>query len=131
MGRRLDEARKVLLFCMPRMVRDMVRGILDGQRGVRVVAELDCEASLSDAVSATGADFVVVSAAQPELTAEARRTLRSRPELRILALATEDGRGFVYEMRPHRVPLGEISPDVLIKALRAPHSDGEVYAGAR
>jgi hypothetical protein len=45
--------------------------------------------------------------------------LHAQPSLRILALEG-NGRGAVmYELQPHAVPLGDVSPDGLIDAIRS------------
>jgi hypothetical protein len=39
--------------------------------------------------------------------------------LKILAIAADDRRGFLHELQPHVIPLGELSPTVLLDAIRA------------
>jgi len=40
------------------------------------------------------------------------------PQLRVLGIAMDGSRASVYELRPHRVVLGELSVDTLVAAVR-------------
>jgi DNA-binding NarL/FixJ family response regulator len=43
----------------------------------------------------------------------------SNPRLRILGVVGEGRQAFVYELRPYQTPLGELSPDALVAAVRS------------
>ena len=40
------------------------------------------------------------------------------PRPRVLGIASEGREGFVYELRPYRMPIGELSPETLVNAVR-------------
>jgi hypothetical protein len=44
--------------------------------------------------------------------------LAELPGARVLAIAPNGGSGSLYELRPHRVRLGELSPQTLVDAVR-------------
>jgi hypothetical protein len=44
--------------------------------------------------------------------------LRARPGFRVLALTRGGKEGLLYELRPHRVALGEMSPQQLVAEIR-------------
>jgi DNA-binding NarL/FixJ family response regulator len=112
--------RKVLLLGTSRLFGDLVKGIVEPADDVRVVAEVATEDELPEALEATDADFVVAALDDPTLTESYLSLLEERPRLRVLALAGEGRRGFLWELRPRRVPIGEVSPTTLLAALRSP-----------
>jgi hypothetical protein len=69
-------------------------------------------------------DIDVVVTAYDDQTA-AVRMLRDHPELRVYALAEHGRESLLYELRPHRVALGEVSPGELIAHIREGRSDDE------
>jgi hypothetical protein len=50
----------------------------------------------------------------------------ARPSTRVLAITLAGGRGHLYELRPHRVPLGDVSPQGLLDAIRRAPCTGVV-----
>jgi hypothetical protein len=48
---------------------------------------------------------------------EIRGLLAELPGVRILAIAANGASGSLYELRPHRVRLGELSPQALVDAV--------------
>jgi DNA-binding NarL/FixJ family response regulator len=44
--------------------------------------------------------------------------LGARPTLKVVAIAGDGKTGLLYELRPQRVPLGEMSADALRRAIR-------------
>lgn len=94
---------------------------------VRAVDGLD----LSQAVERTRAEFVIVGAGRFE-TGEVTVLHETRPAVKVLAVSATGRQGLLYELRPHRVPLGDLSLDGLVDAIRtlrrpahAPTSDQE------
>lgn len=64
------------------------------------------------------ADVVVVSPPDPEHDTETVSLLYRFPRTRVLALDAGGRRAFLYELRPHRTSLGELSRESLLAALR-------------
>jgi DNA-binding NarL/FixJ family response regulator len=113
--------RKVLLLGTSRLFGDLVKGIVEPADDLRVVAEIAEADELAGALEATDADFVVASLdGEPPLTESFLDLLEQRPRLRVLVLAGEGRRGMLWELRPRRVPIGEVSPTTLLAALRSP-----------
>jgi hypothetical protein len=112
--------RKVLLLGTSRLFGDLVKGIVEPADDVRVVAEVSSFDALPDALDETDADFVVAALdEEPAFTEPYLDLLEQRPRLRVLILAGEGRRGMLWELRPRRVPIGEVSPTVLLAALRS------------
>lgn len=63
-------------------------------------------------------DVIVISLPEAGDDAEGWRMLAQFPAARIVALRGDASRAFVYEMRPHRSSIGELSPQTLRDAIR-------------
>jgi DNA-binding NarL/FixJ family response regulator len=99
------------------MLNDIVKTIIDQQPDLEVVAEVDCESDVAYAVAVHDADLVV---ADPSCTDGAiERLAGRRSRLRLLEVQASGRGSCLSELRPHRVPLGEISPERLLEAIRA------------
>jgi hypothetical protein len=112
--------RRVLLVGLDRLLGDLVTGIVDGADGARVVAVLEDEPGLLGAVAATDVDFVIAAIDDATLREPYLELLERRPLVKVLAISDDGGCGTLWELRPERVPLGEVSPATLLSALSAP-----------
>jgi len=101
-----------------RMRREVIEQIIASQPDIHVVGSCDGGGSLSSEVERTGATIVVATDGSDDLERSCFELLRSQPRVRALALYDEGRASFLYELRPHRVPLGALSPESLIESLR-------------
>jgi hypothetical protein len=102
------------------MLSDIVRRVLAGVPEVTVVDELVGDAQVVRAVERTDADAVIWFL-EPGASGDCAVALLNRhPRVRVITVEGDGQRGFVWEMRPNREPLGELAPQVLIAALRRP-----------
>jgi DNA-binding NarL/FixJ family response regulator len=104
---------------MPRMMREIVENIIGAESDMQVVGVAESDDALADAVARTRADVLILALdADGELRAYDALLFR-HPRLHVLAV-TEDGRGaLISELRPHHVPLADVSPAGLVDAIRA------------
>ncbi len=112
---------------MPRILRDVIRSVVDRQQDMRVVGEIDDGAATLRRVARSRADFVIVGLHDSELPEMCDRLLRDRPGTKIVGVSQEGRRAFLYELRPYTQPLGEMSSQVLldvIRQTRAPRVNG-------
>jgi hypothetical protein len=100
-----------------RMLRDLVTRLLTDCVDIEVVAA-ERDTPLTRAVDEAGAAFVIVGNGDAELGKACTTLLDERPHVRALAIVDEGRNGFLFEMRPHRIPLGELSPEALVSAMR-------------
>jgi DNA-binding NarL/FixJ family response regulator len=63
-------------------------------------------------------DVVILSTSDPDDDEVPVRLLRAAPRCRVLALRSDARASWLYELRPHRSSLGELSRDALLAALR-------------
>ncbi len=109
---------RIALVDMPQMLREITRAVVAGEPGAEIVAEYAAPVPLADVVRASDAQVLVVRDT-PTVSAEATSLLDESRPLGVLAIS-DDGRStVVYELKPHRVPLGEVSPERLVDAIRS------------
>ena len=110
---------------MPRMMRDIVAAIIVAQPDMTIVGESgeggDAE-SIAGAVAAARPDVLIVGMERaeggepPVLCAE----LLSRfPQVKVIAVEDHGRSSALWELRPHRALLGEVSPQGLVDSIRA------------
>jgi hypothetical protein len=100
---------RVALLDLPQMLRAIVEDILDQADDVTVT-----EAPAND-----DADVVILGAHEDELPAAGRAQLERRPTAKVLTINGHGRNAYLYELRPHKTPLGEISADTLLAAVRS------------
>ncbi len=110
------EPSRIVLVDLPRITREIIEQAVGAEPDMVIVDGLADGASLPDAVKRREPDFVI-SGRDYEF-AEVCAILDERPRLRVLAVL-EDGReATLYELRPTRTPLGEVSPLTIVEAIR-------------
>jgi hypothetical protein len=63
-------------------------------------------------------DVVVLGLKETERPETVEVLLGRYPNARVLGIAGDGRQAYMHELRPHRVALGELSPDQLIEAIR-------------
>jgi DNA-binding NarL/FixJ family response regulator len=100
---------------MPVLLRDIVRYAVSDQPDLELVAELRDADALVDAVRRHKPDVVVGTSGQCHI--EELFGACSAPK--VLELETDAAATFLFELRPYRTALGEISRSRLIEAMRS------------
>lgn len=112
---------------MPRLLHDIVHSMLTAESDIEV-AEAPVRESHSEftaeltAERARNVDVVIVTERDFTQTAKYDALLIANPRLRVVAVSGDGKSADLYEMRPCRVPLGELSAATLADAVRAPHA---------
>jgi DNA-binding NarL/FixJ family response regulator len=109
------ECIRIVLIDMPPLLRDVVRNAIAGEPDLDVVSERSV-AELGEAVEEDAPDFVIVGT--DVASANVRAVVRPRGGVRALELHSDGKESVLYELRPHRVSLGEISSDTLLRTIR-------------
>lgn len=104
------------------MLSEIVRCAIEEQADMEVVGSTG---QARRAIDLTRVD-VVVTGYDDQRTAV--RMLRDCPGVRVFALAGHGRESLLYELRPHRVTLGEVSPGELIAHIRAGRKDEAVIS---
>jgi hypothetical protein len=105
---------RVLLVDLDTMPRQLVQRELGTERGITLV-EARNGMPLAAAVEEADADVVLIGRDDPAVAAH---VLGERPLLKLLAIVGDARELLLYELRPNREELGELSKDLLLRALR-------------
>lgn len=100
---------RVAVVDLPQMMSEIVKDILD----------LAADVALLDASDWEDADVVILAAENEELPARGRTQLARRPVAKVLTIDRPGRSAYLYELRPHRTPLGEVSAETLLAAIGA------------
>ena len=114
---------------MPRILREIIRQSLAVEPDMQIVGEFTGSVSLLPAVDQSGADFVIVGVDAMKVE-DVRFVLQERPHIKILAIGGDGKSAALYELRPNKVSLGEVSPDSLVQVIRNAADDAVSAAHA-
>ena len=109
---------RIVVVGMPALLREMTRDVIAAQPWATVVAEYDSPVPLADAVRSTGANLVLVGDG-PGVEDQATALLTSARSVGIFAISDDGRESVLYELRPNKEPLGEVSAERLVDAIRA------------
>jgi DNA-binding NarL/FixJ family response regulator len=97
----------------------MVEGAVVRSHDMGVVGRTSLLADLPNLARETDPDVVIVGLHDGDLPPECRELLLERPRVKVLALEESAGHARLYELRPERVEIGEVSPDEVVETIRA------------
>ncbi len=100
------------------MLCDILAAVLSAEPDMEVVGVLSSRGKLRATVAETKADVVVLALEDSELPEDCGRLLHTHPRIRVLGVASDGRRGFLYELRPLKASLGELSPQQLVNTIR-------------
>lgn len=108
---------RVLIREMPPLLRDLVEDALSGQDDMELLP--DRRPRWPRAHAFDGPHVIVTAASDVDQSAmAAAEWLRWLPTARVVVIETTGTRSMLYELRPHAVPLGELSRDQLVNVIR-------------
>ena|SRR6516225_2461277 len=130
-GERVRNTRKVriLLAEMPRMLMDIIKGIIATQRDFAVVGEVSVRNRVPRALADTRADVMIVGPQATTETEDYSTLLYQSPRMKIIAITAGGQEAVLHVLRPHVIQVADVSPASLIAAIRGtPPSDWGVIA---
>ena len=114
---------RVFVVAEVRLYREGLAALL-GREGFDVVGTgVDAESSLAALVAAQP-ELILLDVAHANGVDSIRRLAAARMQLarlstaRVITITGEGRAGYLYELRPHRTPLGELSAESLLGAIR-------------
>jgi hypothetical protein len=108
---------RILLGRMSPLLLDMLHHVVASNPNMAVVGQVG-DADLLAATRRSRADVVLVGQKVKDERKHYGPLLLRRPRLKVLAIAHDGRTGSLYELRPRRVHLGELSADALYRAMR-------------
>ena len=108
---------RIILYGLPALVSDVVRGLVCESRAAVVVAEVAVDADLDTTVAETGADLVISTLEGDRLPAACAELIEERARVRVIALPDEAVRACVVELRPECTTLEKFTKESFIDAL--------------
>jgi DNA-binding NarL/FixJ family response regulator len=106
---------RVILIDMPELQRGIIRSLVSER--FRIVGEFADEDAACEALDPGGADVFIKSLDESGDTGVSR-VLSHSPSARVLAVAADGTQAVLYELRPQKHMLGEISPATLLAAIQ-------------
>jgi hypothetical protein len=101
------------------MLEEIVRQTLESEPDLTFVQPPGCDTLAATLRVTAGADVVVVDAGHPEIGETAwPPPLAGRVGPVLLGIAADGREAFLVELWPHRVDLGELSPETLAATVR-------------
>jgi siroheme synthase (precorrin-2 oxidase/ferrochelatase) len=108
-------ATRVLLVGLPRMTSEKIKALLDDSPELTIVGE-SSQSDLSEAVSRTKANVIVVPSDDTQMPAAAHDLLDKRA-LRVVAITRRGNSGVVVELTQRRSHIDVLTRESLIRAL--------------
>jgi DNA-binding NarL/FixJ family response regulator len=115
---------RILLADMPRLLLELVDAIISAEPDMLIVGEHFTDAELPGAATRTDADIVIAGEGDTPRAEQWISLLYQCPQLKVLVLEQTGRTALLYELRPHRTSLGEVSRSGLLDAIRAAAHDG-------
>ena len=113
----MERTRIVLIDTAP-LLREILREVISGEPDLALVAEHDAVVDVRKTVEREAADFVVVGRDAASVD-DVRAMVGAGLGVRALEVYSDGKESVLYELRPHRVSLGEISSETLLRTIRA------------
>jgi len=117
-GYTLDPIR-ILITPMPRLLQQIIERVLASQPDMIVAGHAKASESVATAVRRVRADLVILSDSRGGTGETPWQMLDENPRLKILAISSDGYRATRYELRRHQMVFDDISPELLINAVRA------------
>jgi DNA-binding NarL/FixJ family response regulator len=102
---------------MSPMFRDLITGLMVGQRSLDVVDELDTRDGLEEKLTAIAPDLILIGLGKKEADDVGLLLARLLPNAKVIAFSSDGRRAFVHRMQPQRTVLLDVSPQMIIDAI--------------
>jgi DNA-binding NarL/FixJ family response regulator len=106
---------RILLADLPRLLREILSDALTAQSDMEVVGSVTGRPSLDRMVEEAQIDVIVIGHDDPGV---ATALLRQRPPIAVIAVTADAQETGLYQLRPRRVGLPEMSPTRLVETIR-------------
>jgi hypothetical protein len=101
------------------MLSSIITAALAQAPDLVVAGQVGEDEDLTVQIRLTGADAVIAQSSRPGAVDTFVPLLRRFPALKVVAIDSASGSGFVHQLRPYSIRLPELSADLLQSVLRA------------
>ena len=108
-----------MLGDMPRMLRELIGAVVDAAPDMSLVEGSVVLTPDSADSHSQDADVLIVSVSGDTRGPQLESLLYARPHMTLLAIGQNGRATTLYELRPHAVALGDVSPQALVDAIRS------------
>jgi DNA-binding NarL/FixJ family response regulator len=109
---------RIVLLGMRGILHDVLEAVLEGCPDLTVVAECSDPVDLQAAMDRSGAQVVVCGLDEAEAADVGAQVLEQPARVKVIAIQDDGRRAVIWELRPQRTELGNLSPRLLVEALR-------------
>ena len=100
---------RIVVGKTPRLLGEIIIAALAKENLVRIVGEAENDVDLVDVCTRVQPDAVVMGASDSEADAIGHRLLRQCPFARLFALALDKRVTYLFELKPQKTMIGELS----------------------
>jgi DNA-binding NarL/FixJ family response regulator len=109
---------RILLVGLHGILLGIVKGVLEEQPDMAVVGQLQGHEGLPQAIADTGADLVVWALNDDKPLDRHLWVFDDHPTLKVIAIRQDGRQSCLWQLQPVRTVLGQISPKLLVEAIR-------------
>lgn len=117
----------VLIGGMPKMLREVVSGLLGAEPDFKVVTQDAQDEAFTECVTRLKPAAVILAHQDSSLPELGRRILMMNPGLRLVVVREDGHRGWIHRMVPANHEIEGLSPDGLVQALRESLCNGSSW----
>ena len=114
---------RVLLGDMPRLLRELIDGAIAATADIAVVGTVvgavAAHEQVASSLERTRADVLIIGMPDDADSEQIARLLYAQPRLRLVTIGDAGRSTALHELRPIRIPLGDVAPEALLDAIRA------------
>jgi hypothetical protein len=111
-------AGRVILVQLPQLLREIVSRALLHAPDIDIVAEYEDLEQVARSCPFDEVEVIVAGVDRPADRSRLEDIIASHPRLRAVALREAGRNGAMWECRPQEMPLGELSTDCFVQAVR-------------
>jgi hypothetical protein len=110
---------QILIAGMPQFLADVIRASLLEHADMQLIDETCSVNHFLSAGNTVTPDVVIVGLDDASLPSFCQPLLYGNPHMKVLAVSMTGNGTALYELRPHRIALGNVTPTGLVDAIRA------------
>ena len=109
---------QIVIADMPALLGDLLVKVLDGDPGLELMARVQTEGELEQALAPYQADFVLLGLEPGGRPDGCTEFFERRRAPQLVGINTRDGSAAIHRLRPEQTEMSEISPPMLPSVLR-------------